>query len=75
MLRNASFEISNIDSIILLQKPILSGFIPEIKYKISYTLQIDQSQVSVKATTLDYLGFIGQGKGIAAQAIATIKSL
>jgi 2-C-methyl-D-erythritol 2,4-cyclodiphosphate synthase len=75
MLRNTSFEISNIDSIILLQKPILSGFIPEIKYKIAYTLQIDQSQVSVKATTLDYLGFIGQGKGIAAQAIATIKSL
>ena len=75
MLRNASFEISNIDSIVFLQKPILSGFIPEIKYKIAYTLQIDQSQVSVKATTLDYLGFIGQGKGIAAQAIATIKSL
>jgi len=38
-------------------------------------LQIDQSEVSVKATTSDHLGFIGQGKGVAAQAIATIKSV
>ena len=70
--RGAEFEIKHIDSIIVLQKPKLSGFIPEIKYKIAYTLQIDESSVSVKATTTDHLGYIGEGKGIAAQAIATI---
>ena len=70
--RGAEFEIKHIDSIIVLQKPKLSGFIPEIKYKIAYTLQIDELCVSVKATTTDHLGYIGEGKGIAAQAIATI---
>ena len=69
---DVGFEINHIDSIIVLQKPKLSGFIPEIKYKIAYTLQIDESSVSVKATTTDHLGYIGEGKGIAAQAIATI---
>ena len=71
--RNAGFEINHIDSIIILQKPKLAGFIPEMKYKIAYTLQMDEGQVSVKATTTDNLGYIGEGKGIAAQVIVTIK--
>ena len=44
-----------------------------MKYKIAYTLQLDEGQVSVKATTTDHLGYIGEGKGIAAHAIATIQ--
>ena len=71
--RNAGFEINHIDSIIILQKPKLAGFIPEMKYKIAYTLQMDEGQVSIKATTTDHLGYIGEGKGIAAQVIVTIK--
>ena len=72
--RGEEFAINHIDSIIVLQKPKLSGFIQEMKYKIAYTLQIDESSVSVKATTTDHLGYIGEGKGIAAQAIATLKT-
>jgi|TARA_Y100000310_G_scaffold170284_1_gene170422 2-C-methyl-D-erythritol 2,4-cyclodiphosphate synthase len=71
--RGAGFEINHIDSVIILQKPKLSGFIPEMEYKIAYTLQLDEAQVSVKATSTDHLGYIGAGKGIAAQAIATIE--
>ena len=71
--RSAGFEINHIDAIIILQKPKLAGFIPEMKYKIAYTLQLVEGQVSVKATTTDHLGYIGEGKGIAAQAIATIE--
>ena len=70
--RGADFDINHVDSVIILQKPKLSGFIPEMKYKIAYTLQIDESQVSVKATTTDHLGYIGESKGIAAQSIVTI---
>jgi len=71
-MRLAKCEINNIDSVIILQKPKLTRFIPKMKYKISDTLKLDESQISVKATTADYLGFIGEGKGIAVQTVATI---
>ena len=71
--RDAGFKINHIDAIIVLQKPKLAGFIPEMKFKIAYTLELDKVQVSVKATTTDHLGYIGEGKGIVAQAIATIE--
>tara|TARA_Y100000758_G_scaffold69042_1_gene45219 strand:- start:381 stop:521 length:141 start_codon:yes stop_codon:yes gene_type:complete len=45
-----------------------------MKYKIADALQIDESYVSVKATTTDHLGYLGEGKGIGAQAIATLKT-
>ena len=73
-MRSAKCEINHIDSVIILQKPKLTGFIPEMKYKISDTLQLNESQVSIKATTADYLGFIGKGKGLAVQTIATINA-
>ncbi|MFQ6611616.1 MAG: 2-C-methyl-D-erythritol 2,4-cyclodiphosphate synthase [Fidelibacterota bacterium] len=73
-IRKADFEIINIDSVIILQQPTLKDFIPQMRYQIAYNLQIDESAVSIKATTTDRLGFIGSGKGIAAQAICTIVS-
>ncbi len=72
--RKAGFEIQHIDSVVILQSPTLSTFIPEIRYKIAYTLQIDESMVSVKATTTDRLGYIGEGKGWASQAVVTVSS-
>ncbi len=70
----AGFDINHIDSVIILQQPKISGFIAEMKYKLSYILQIDENQVSIKATTTDYLGYIGEGKGWAVQSIATVSS-
>jgi 2C-methyl-D-erythritol 2,4-cyclodiphosphate synthase len=41
-------------------------------YKISYSLQIDEASVSIKATTTDKMGFIGRGEGVGAVAVVTI---
>ena len=71
----ANFKINHIDSIIILQKPIVSDFIHDMKIKISDTLSLNHSKISIKATTTDHLGYIGNSKGIASQAIATIESL
>ena len=70
---NSGWEIENIDTIVILQSPKISEFIPQIKIKLSQTIQISENQISIKATTTDYLGFIGKEMGWATQAIALLK--
>ena len=71
-IREAGFEINNIDATIILQKPKLEEFIPQMKYNLAYSMLIDESKVSIKATTTDHLGFVGDSSGWAVQAIATL---
>ena len=66
------FIINHIDSVVILQKPNISGFIEKMSSNILDNLDLDNSGLSIKATTTDHLGFIGEGKGIACQAIATL---
>ena len=67
------FKIEHIDAVIILQEPNLSRFIEKMKSNILENLNNEKCTVSIKATTTDYLGFIGEGKGIACQAIATLR--
>ena len=60
------------DATIILQTPKLTDHIQQMRYNLAYSMQIDESQVSVKATTTDNLGFVGDGSGWAVQAIATV---
>ena len=66
------FKIEHIDAVLILQEPNLSRFIDKMKKNILDNLNNEKCTVSIKATTTDYLGFIGEGKGIACQAIATL---
>ena len=66
------FKIEHIDAVIILQEPNLSRFIEKMKSNILDSLNNEKCTVSIKATTTDYLGYIGEGKGIACQAIATL---
>ncbi|MDB9884185.1 2-C-methyl-D-erythritol 2,4-cyclodiphosphate synthase [Candidatus Marinimicrobia bacterium] len=68
------YEIVHIDSIVILQEPMISEFIPKMKNKISKILALELSQISIKATTTDHLGYIGESKGLAAQSISTIQN-
>ena len=63
----------NIDTTILAEKPLMKDFIDPIRQQLSRTLSINSSQVSVKASTANGLGFIGRGEGIAAYAAALIE--
>ena len=71
-IRDAGFEINNVDATIILQKPKLADHMQQMRYNLAYSMQIDEPQVSVKATTTDHLGFVGDGSGWAVQAIATL---
>ena len=72
LVREQGFDIDYVDSTIILEEPKLADIIPEMVYKVSDTLQIDEVAVSIKATTTDKMGFIGRGEGVGAMAIATI---
>jgi 2-C-methyl-D-erythritol 2,4-cyclodiphosphate synthase len=67
------FKIVNIDATIVAEKPRLSEFIARMRQRLSDTLGIAPSQVSVKASTSAGLGLIGRGEGIAAHAIAMVQ--
>ena len=64
--------IANVDATMLAQRPRLSPHVPLMRQNIANSLAVDQSQISVKATTTDYLGFTGREEGIAAIAVALL---
>ena len=68
------FLVENIDATIIAQAPKMRPHIDAMRANIASALGIDVSQVSVKATTEEGLGFTGSGEGIAAQAICLITS-
>ena len=67
------WQVVNIDATVLAEKPRLIDFSSRMRQNLSQTLGIDVSQVSVKASTSNKLGFIGRGEGIAACAVAMIE--
>ena len=74
MVLQAGYYISNIDCTIVLQKPKLSSYILDIKKNIAHILNVNQNNISIKATTTDHLGYIGESKGWSVIAISTIYS-
>lgn len=74
ILAENGYLIENVDSTVIAQAPKLRPYIDEMRANIADALEIDVSQVSVKATTEEHLGFTGRGEGISAQASALITS-
>ena len=73
VLHDAGHEIENIDATVIAQAPKLSPHIDEMRKNIAAAAGVNISQISVKATTEEGLGFSGSGEGIAAHAVALIK--
>lgn len=73
LLEAKHYQIVNIDSVIIAEKPKLLDFIDQMRENISAVLNLEKDAVNIKATTTEGLGFCGEGKGIAAQAVVLIK--
>lgn len=71
-LREAGYQIGNIDATILAQRPKLSPFIGAMRRTISEACGMRLEDVSVKATTEEGLGFTGSGEGISAHAVCLL---
>lgn len=66
------YKLGNIDSTIIAQRPKMLPYIPQMADIIATALGADVSQVNVKATTTEQLGFAGRGEGIAAQSVVLL---
>ena len=73
ILSDAGWTVGNIDATIIAQRPKMAPHRERMRANIAEALGIDVSQVSVKATTEEGLGFTGKGLGISAQAICLIE--
>jgi 2-C-methyl-D-erythritol 2,4-cyclodiphosphate synthase len=71
-INNAGFNINNIDTTIIIQKPRLENHILQIRENLSKIIDLDESKINVKATTTDGLGTIGDGQGWAVLAVVSL---
>ena len=69
----AGYRVGNVDCTVIAQRPKLAPFIPAMREKLAKAMQVDVTQVSVKATTEEHLGFTGEGLGIAAHSVALLE--
>ncbi|MEX2366525.1 MAG: 2-C-methyl-D-erythritol 2,4-cyclodiphosphate synthase [Pseudohongiellaceae bacterium] len=75
LVKAAGFQLANIDSCIIAQAPKMAPYLGGMRKLIAADLEADISQVSVKATTTEELGFIGRKEGLAAQASVLLLSI
>ena len=68
------FQISNIDTTIVAQQPKIGPHIESMTTNISKILKVDPTQINIKATTTERLGFTGREEGIAAYAVALLQT-
>ncbi|MCM3598903.1 2-C-methyl-D-erythritol 2,4-cyclodiphosphate synthase [Metabacillus idriensis] len=73
LVKENGYSLSNIDCTIIAQRPKMAPYIDQMRGRIAELLEADISQVNVKATTTEQLGFTGRGEGIASQATVLIQ--
>ena len=73
LIRNEGWEINNIDSVIVAERPKLKPYLERMKKNISNTLGIDDSLIGIKATTNEKLGPEGREEGISCHSVALLE--
>ncbi len=71
-IQEKGYKVNNIDATVVLQEPKLVSYISEIRSVIASLLQADEEIVSIKATTNEHLGYIGNSEGIAAFTVVSL---
>ena len=73
LLQKENYVVSNIDATVVCQKPKLAPYIEQMRINISKLLKLDISQVNIKATTTETLGFEGRKEGISSHSVCLIQ--
>lgn len=72
MISDLGWKVGNADITIALQQPKLAGYIPAMRSCLASLMSVDDSQVSVKATTTEHLGFVGRREGCEVWAVVLL---
>jgi 2-C-methyl-D-erythritol 2,4-cyclodiphosphate synthase len=72
LVKSKGYVITNLDSTIIAQAPKMASYIPAMRENIARDLECEASQINVKATTTEKLGFAGRKEGIAAHAVVLL---
>lgn len=72
LLARAELRVGNIDATVILQAPKIADYLSNMSSHIAEDLSINPSQVNIKATTTEYMGFEGRKEGVSAMAIALL---
>ena len=75
LVNKLGYKIMNIDTTFICEQPKISPHVNAIKARLSSLLAMETGDISIKATTTEGMGIIGQGNGIAVYAIASLKKL
>lgn len=73
-MKSSGFRLCNLDAVIIAQKPKMSPFIEEMRKNLACDIETEVSNINIKATTTEKLGFEGRGEGIAAQAVCLLEN-
>lgn len=75
LVKKEGYTLVNLDTVVMAQRPKLRAYIDTIRENVANILSCELSQVSIKATTTEKLGFVGKEEGIATQAICLLEKV
>lgn len=73
LIKDKGYKIGNIDSVVALEEPKIGKYIPLMQEKLARILEIEENQISIKATTTEGLGFVGEKLGASASAVCLLE--
>ena len=75
LMNEKGYKIGNVDAIIMTEQPKMAPHIPTMRHNIAEVLHCDVTQINVKATRGEKLGFVGRGEGIVSQAVCLLENV
>lgn len=73
LMDDKGYEINNLDSIVLIEKPKMAPHIEQMRHNVATHLHCDLNKINIKATRGEKMGFVGNEEGVAAQAVVLLK--
>lgn len=75
LVKKEGYTLVNLDTVVMAQRPKLRAYIDTMRENVANLLSCELSQISIKATTTEKLGFVGKEEGIATQAICLLEKV